>query len=283
MTLIALDSEMRNVWGMLMLLKVKYFIFFLLVSSFFLIGCGVSKSVIYGVADTNPPIVGYAFLNTNGWAMGTTEKQTLKYTGGWFIFEKSYYVPIITTQYKDNDFAQYVAKETMYQLKNTDMVQAFITKIDLNKVPEDLESKHISLYSVMEEAEQELKNRVKKDFRISLTNTNRQNQYIGKKPGELRTYTGYYGYGGMSLNALGRTISVPGGNVQVETVLFGWECPKADNMFVVTAIYPKESISQTATNQLTGAISVDVNINLDLKPYQERKEIEGLIGAVSCS
>lgn len=254
-----------------------------LVILLFITGCGVSKSIIGGVADTNPPIVGYTFLNTNGWGSGTMEKQTLKYTGGWFIFEQSYYVPMITTQYKDNDFTQYVAKETMYQLKNTDMVQAFVTKIDLSKVPEDLESKHVSLYSVMNEAEQEVKSKVKKDFGISLTNINKQNQYISGKSGELRTYSGYYKYNSMSLSALGKTISVPGGNVQVETMLFGWECPKEDNMFIVTAIYPKESISKKATNQLTGAISVDVNINLDLKPYQEKKEIEGLIGAVSCS
>ena len=87
----------------------------------------------------------------------------------------------------------------------------------------------------------------------------------------------------MSLNALGKTISIPGGSVLVEIILFGWECPSEDNYFVVTGIYPKQSISKKATNQLTSAISIDVNINLDLKPYQERKEIDKLIGAVSCS
>ncbi len=263
----------------------KHLIFGSIVLLIFAVGCDppVTKTIIEGVADTSPPLVGYAFLNTNDWGQGIMEKQTIKYTGGLWIFKKTYYIPLITTQYKDNGFAQYVAKETMNQLKNVDMVQAFVTKIDLSKVPEDLESKHVSLYSVMHEAEQKVKSKVKKNFGISLTNINKQNQYISGKSGELRTYSGYYKYNSMSLSALGKTISVPGGNVQVETMLFGWECPIEDNMFIVMAIYPKQSISQKSTSQLTGAISVDININLDLKPSQERKEIENLIGAVSCT
>lgn len=98
--------------------------------------------------------------------------------------------------------------------------------------------------------------------------------------GRTTTYAAEFDYGAMEIPiAGGEAMTVPGGSLAVRGLVSVWK--GEGSLFVAGGACPGENFAESLTREVTGAVTVDVDVDLRLAPDEYWRELQRLVMGVS--
>lgn len=94
----------------------------------------------------------------------------------------------------------------------------------------------------------------------------------------LTAYDAVFEFDSLSFDVRGEPVSVDGGSVAVEGLLAAWI--HGDGLLIAGGAYPAENFARTVERELSGAITVTVDVDLGLDPEAYAEEVSGLVTRV---
>ncbi|SHG67653.1 twin-arginine translocation signal domain-containing protein [Halobaculum gomorrense] len=91
----------------------------------------------------------------------------------------------------------------------------------------------------------------------------------------LTEYSAAFSFDALSFDVRGETVTVEGGSAAVEGLLASWI--HDGGLLIAGGAYPAESFARTVEQDLSGAITVTVDVDLGLTPDAYRDEVRGIV------
>ncbi|MCD2198801.1 twin-arginine translocation signal domain-containing protein [Halobacterium sp. KA-4] len=241
------------------------------------VGLGALAGCSSAVGSVAPPNVSEDQLSEGGWTKTDESEQT--------VFEQSYGPVTVTAKsttvaYEDEALAAAVREKTLGQIDGTLAIYSashINFSPDLNNLPGGVGRSEV-LSEVESAAKSQFEQRMRDNGLENVTKTGETEFQTdsGASPG-ISTFRGEFPVGTMEYEASGETFTIDAGSIEVAGDLAVWN--EGDYMVVAGGAYPGENFTTTTEKELSEAISVTVDVDLELTPSEYQSEVRGLMAA----
>lgn len=242
-------------------------------------GLGALAGCTSALGTVAPPNVPQQQLDEGGWEQTNRSEKTVldKQYGPVTVKGKS-----TTLTFEDKQLRQSVKEKTLGQIDGTLAIYSashINFSPDLNNLPGGVGRKEV-LKEVEKAAKKQFKQRMKDNGlqNVTKTGTKQFTTDSGKDAG-LTTYKAEFPVGKLTYETSGESFTIDVGTIDVAGDLAVWN--QNDYVVVAGGAYPFENFTKTTQKDLSDAISVTIDIDLNLKPKQYRTEVRNLIAATT--
>lgn len=237
---------------------------------------------VIGSANGNPdPHIDSELLADGGWVQFDSEQVSETETVSAGGFSQDIDITGRTDFYEDEPLRHRVRDDTLGELDTT-LRLLFTTKLGLDPDPSSIPG--VGSNTILDAFEPEIEETFQNQLSdMGLTNITHQSEStLTVDTGEdarFHTYEGTYPYGPIPFDVGGdAAVEIPEGEVSFEAMYAMWAAD--DYILVAGGGYPTEDVFETVDEDVTGAISVDITIDLPLYDDDNAEEIRTLIKAV---
>ena len=242
---------------------------------------GCTSSGAGGNGDGTPPAPKAELLDRGGWAERSSDSGRLferEFLGG----QVTVTADAETTVYGDAELRRTLNERTMGGI-DTSLALFSVTRVLLSPNPADL-----PMGLGVDRVLKELRKRASEQFETMLADSGlsnvrrRADEELALADGRTTNITVYgaaYEYDGMRVPLPGgKSTSIEGGAIDVAGMFAVWRAGR--HVVVAGGAHPASNVVRSVSEELSDAITVDVDVDLGLTPEAYGRELRGLIASI---